>query len=152
METLWYKRILGLFLFFPILRFLNVFPISENQIIPKKWWLIAAMGLGIGFVSGLIGIGGGIILSPILLMLGWTNMKETALISSLFIFLNSIAGFIGADAFQIDIDPRLWVIMPLTITGGILGAFLGAKKFNNQTIKWILTLVLFTAAIKLIFS
>jgi uncharacterized protein len=149
-ETFWYKKILGVLLFFPILRFLNFFPVNKKEQVSKKWWLSGLLGLSIGFVSGLIGIGGGIILSPILLILGWTNMKETALISALFIFLNSIAGFLGADTFQIEFDQRLWFLMPLTLIGGVLGAYLGAKRFNHQSIKYILTIVLFIAAIKLL--
>jgi len=151
-DTIWYKRMLGVLLFFPILRFANVLPINTKELIERKWWLIGVIGLTIGFFSGLIGIGGGIILSPILLILGWTNMKETALISSLFIFLNSIAGFIGTNALNLEIDHRLWFIMPITLIGGILGANLGAKKFNHQSIQLILTLVLFIAAIKLVFT
>ena len=147
-----YKRILGILLFFPILRFLNVFPINENSKTEEKWWMAPILGLLIGFFSGLIGIGGGIILSPILLMLGWTNMKETAAISSLFIFLNSISGFLGADGFQIQIDQQLWIVMPLTILGGGLGAYLGARKFSPKSIKYLLALVLFIAAIKLIWT
>jgi hypothetical protein len=68
------------------------------------------IGFGIGFVigllSGMLGIGGGVILSPILLILGWATLKETAAISSLFIFVNSIAGlsgyFMGGKTFPAD--------------------------------------------------
>jgi uncharacterized protein len=151
-DTILYKRILGILLFFPILRFLNVFPINESNSVDQKWWMAPLLGLLIGFFSGLIGIGGGIILSPILLMLGWTNMKETAAVSALFIFLNSVSGFLGADGFHIQIDQQLWIVMPLTILGGGLGAYLGARKFNPVAIKYLLTVVLFIAAVKLIWT
>ncbi len=82
--------------------------------------------------SGAIGIGGGIILSPILLLLGWTNVKETAAVSALFIFVNSIAGFLGASVFQVELSPQLWMILPLTVAGGVLGAYFGAKKMEPQ--------------------
>jgi len=151
-DTILYKRILGILLFFPILKFLNVFPIKENTGIQETWWLAAILGLMIGFFSGLIGIGGGIILSPILLMLGWTNIKETAAVSALFIFLNSVSGFLGADGLSVEIDQRLWIVMPITIAGGALGAYLGALKFHAKSIKYLLTFVLFIAAVKLIWT
>ena len=147
-----YKQILGLLLFFPILRFLNIFPKSTAPKISENWILAGILGLGIGFVSGLIGIGGGIILSPILLLLGWTDMKETAAVSALFIFMNSISGLLGTNAFAISFDPLLWVLMPLTIAGGALGAYFGAKKFNYQGVKYTLTAVLLIAAVKLIWG
>jgi uncharacterized protein len=149
-DTSLYKKILGVLLFFPILRFLNVFPVSKEQLIQQRWWMASILGLLIGFCSGLIGIGGGIILSPILLLLGWTDIKQTAAISALFIFINSVSGFIGASGFQMQVDPQLWVLMPLTIAGGALGAYYGAHKFNSKAIKQLLTAVLVIAAVKLI--
>jgi uncharacterized protein len=151
-DTILYKRILGILLFFPILKFLNIFPVKENSGIKQNWWLAAILGLMIGFFSGLIGIGGGIILSPILLMLGWTNIKETAAVSALFIFLNSVSGFLGAGGLSVEIDQRLWIVMPITIAGGALGAYLGALKFQATSIKYLLTFVLFIAAVKLIWT
>ncbi len=149
-DTAIYKQILGILLFFPILRFLNVFPTASTQKVSQNLLLTAVIGLSIGFVSGLIGIGGGIILSPILLLLGWANMKETAAVSALFIFFNSISGLIGASTFTVALDPQLWILMPLTIAGGAMGAYMGAKKFNYQGVKYTLTVVLFIAAVKLI--
>lgn len=145
-----YKQVLGFLLLFPVLRFAGVFPISETEKIERKWWMAPILGLLIGLLSGMIGIGGGIILSPIILMLGWAGVKETAALSALFIFLNSVAGFIGASVFHIDFPMELWILLPLTVAGGALGAYLGAKKFSSQTLKYLLAFVLFFAAVKLI--
>jgi uncharacterized protein len=149
-DTVLYKKILGILLFFPIIRFLNIFPVSEKPQIKREIWMGPALGLCIGFFSGLIGIGGGIILSPILLMLGWTNMKETAALSALFIFLNSISGYIGSSAYVTHIDLELWLLMPLTLIGGLMGAYYGAHRFNVSVVKYLLTTVLFIASVKLI--
>jgi uncharacterized membrane protein YfcA len=108
------------------------------------------LGIGIGLLSGLIGIGGGIILSPIILMLGWAGVKETAALSALFIFLNSVAGFLGSSVFHIELTTQLWVILPLTVAGGALGAYLGAKKLSPKALKYVLAFVLAFAAVKLI--
>ncbi len=151
-DAIWYKRILGLLLLFPILRFLNVFPQAKEVRIAQQWWMPPVLGTAIGFVSGLIGIGGGIILSPVLLMLGWTNMRETAALSALFIFVNSVAGLAGTNPLGVTIDPELWALMPPTALAGALGAWYGAQKFNVATVKYILTSVLAVAAVKLILA
>ncbi|HSJ66049.1 MAG TPA: sulfite exporter TauE/SafE family protein [Anditalea sp.] len=150
-DTALYKKILGILLFFPIIRFLNLFPVAEKKV-DQEVWMAPVLGLIIGFFSGLIGIGGGIILSPILLMLGWTNMKETAALSALFIFLNSVSGYIGSAAYSTHIDLQLWLLMPLTLIGGMAGAYYGARKFNVQVVKYLLTTVLLIASVKLILA
>jgi len=149
-DTVLYKRILGIVLLFPILRFLNIFPAFGTFTIPQSFWLTAFIGVPIGFFSGLIGIGGGIILSPLLLMLGWTNVRETACISALFIFLNSLTGYIGASGWNVSIDGVIWSLMPLTILAGMLGSYFGAKRFNIDVVKYILTAVLAFASVKFI--
>lgn len=151
-DTLWYKRILGLLLLFPILRFLNLFPQAVEARVGQRWWMLPLIGTAIGFVSGLIGIGGGIILSPVLLMLGWTNIRETAALSALFIFVNSIAGLAGANPFGVAIQPELWALMPPTVAAGALGAWYGAQKFNVATVRYLLTSVLALAAVKLMLA
>lgn len=145
-----YKRVLGILLFFPVLRFAGIFPISEKEKVEQKWWMAPILGIGIGLLSGMIGIGGGIILSPIILMLGWAGVKETAALSALFIFLNSVAGFLGASVFHVEFSQQLWILLPLTVAGGAVGAYLGAKKFSPKALKYLLALVLAFAAVKLI--
>jgi uncharacterized protein len=90
-----YKKVLGILLLFPVFRF---FFYPNPKLEEKKasnFPLSLLIGGCIGFLSGLIGIGGGIILSPILLLLKWTDQKQTAAISALFIFVNSLAGIAG---------------------------------------------------------
>jgi uncharacterized membrane protein YfcA len=144
LDTGIYKQVLGVLLMFPVLRFAGVFPISETSKVEQKWWMAPVLGFAIGLLSGMIGIGGGIILSPIILMLGWAGVKETAALSALFIFLNSVAGF------HIEFSTQLWILLPLTVAGGALGAYLGAKKFSPKALKYLLAFVLAFAAVKLI--
>jgi uncharacterized membrane protein YfcA len=150
LETGIYKQILGVLLIFPVLKFAGVFPVSDTSKVDQEWWMAPLLGIGIGLLSGLIGIGGGIILSPIILMLGWAGVKETAALSALFIFLNSVAGFLGSSVFHIELTTQLWVILPLTVAGGALGAYLGAKKLSPKALKYVLAFVLAFAAVKLI--
>ncbi len=147
-----YKFILGLLLLFPALRLFNFFPLSEKEVIRKRWWIIGALGLSIGFVSGLIGIGGGIILSPILLLLGWASVKETSAVSALFIFLNSVSGLVASTKLQFDFQPMFYVLMPVTILGGIAGAYLGANRFNIKALKYLLATVLLIASFKFLLA
>lgn len=152
LDTGIYKQILGCLLIFPVLRFAGVFRASDSAKVERKWWMGPVLGFSIGLLSGMIGIGGGIILSPIILMLGWAGVKETAALSALFIFLNSVSGFLGASVFHIEFSTQLWILLPLTVVGGAAGAYLGAKKFSPKFLKYLLAFVLAFAAVKLIFG
>lgn len=145
-----YQKVLGVLLLFPVLRILNVFPVNDSKIIERKIWMAPALGLLIGFVSGLIGIGGGIILSPVLLILGWADLKQTAAMSALFIFLNSISGIIGAGFSGFSLPVHFEWMLPLTLVGGIAGGYIGANKFNTSAMKIALATVLAIASVKFI--
>ncbi len=147
-----YQKMLGFLLLFPVLRMLNVLPVNDSKIIKRKFWMAPALGLSIGFASGLIGIGGGIILSPVLLILGWTDLKQTAAVSALFIFLNSIAGIIGSGVSGFTLPAHFEYILPLTLLGGIAGGYFGANKFNVPAMKVALATVLAIASAKFIFQ
>lgn len=151
-NTAIYMNILGVLLLFPILQFLGVFPKNKFQFNEQNGWMPPVIGILIGFFSGLIGIGGGIILSPLLLMLGWTNIRQTAALSALFIFVNSVAGYLGTVGFDLSFDRTLWIFIPPTIVAGMLGSYYGARRFKIRIVKNLLTIVLAGAAIKLIFS
>lgn len=145
-----YKKILGVLLIFPILRLLGI--IGKDTETIKQVNLIWALMIGaiIGLLSGMIGIGGGIILSPVILLLHWGNMKQTAAASALFIFVNSIAGFTGLISKGTIIDSHIFVWVLIAMTGGIAGAYFGRKQFSNIVLKRILSVVLVIASIKLL--
>jgi len=148
-ETRLYKFILATVLIFAVLRMLGFF--GKEQPVLKTLHLPTALFIGaiIGFLSGLIGIGGGIILSPILLLLGWANMKQTAAVSALFIFVNSIAGLIGFVSKGGNFPASSALIIGVVILGGLLGGYYGSKKMNTVTLRNILALVLGIAILKL---
>ncbi|MBL0309318.1 MAG: sulfite exporter TauE/SafE family protein [Bacteroidetes bacterium] len=149
-DALLYKRILGLILIFPILRLAGLLgkePIVEKEI---NRYAAFAIGAAIGLLSGMIGIGGGIILSPVILLLHWGKMKETACVSALFIFVNSISGLIGLLSKGVTIDPSVYIWVGIALAGGFAGAYFGSKKFSNPFLKKILAFVLVIASIKLL--
>ncbi len=147
-----YKRILGLFLIIPICRFLLFRNPDQKEMKPSNIWLSLVIGAVVGFLSGMIGIGGGIILSPILLLLKWTNQKETAAISALFIFVNSMAGLAGQFSKGIHFSPDMIGYVAVAFAGGLCGAWLGSIKFPQTVLKNLLALVLIVAAWKLIWQ
>lgn len=149
-DALLYKRILGLLLIFPILRLLGLFGKDSDEIKKLRLSFALIIGATIGLISGMIGIGGGIILSPIILMLHWGNMKQTAAVSALFIFVNSISGLIGLLLKGESVDPVVYEWLIVALIGGFIGAYYGRKKFSNTILKRILAVVLIIASVKLL--
>ncbi|MEY2835250.1 MAG: hypothetical protein RLZZ557_912 [Bacteroidota bacterium] len=147
-----YKKILGALLLIPVARMLFLPNAPENELKEGRTGLSLLIGAVIGFLSGLIGIGGGIILSPVLLMLKWTNQKQTAAISALFIFVNSMSGLAGQFSKGIAFEPGMFVYAGVAFAGGTLGGWLGAGKFNQQMLKYLLAVVLLLAALKLLLT
>jgi len=148
-----YKMILAVCLFIAILRLLGAFGKNNNPI-NSTIRFIPALFIGgvIGLISGMIGIGGGILLSPVLLLFHWANMKETAAVSALFIFLNSVAGLAGTYSSGAALSPAIYTWLFAAIAGGIAGSFYGSSRFNNVVLKYILSSVLLFACFKLIIA
>ncbi len=151
-EPTTYKVTLGILLLIPIIRFLFFPNIKVDDIKKSNTCLSIFIGAVIGFISGMIGIGGGIILSPVLLLLKWTDQKQTAAISALFIFVNSLSGLLGQWTKGIHFTTNMISYVCVAFVGGILGAYFGAMKFNQNVLKILLALVLVLAAYKLIFT
>ena len=109
-----------------------------------------AWGSGIGFFSGIIGVGGGIFLSPILLLKKWANVKTAAATAAVFIFVNSLSGLIGMGVSgQLDLNLDLLVLFIVAIViGGFFGALIGSAYADNRVVRRLLCLVLLVAAAK----
>ncbi|HEX9825199.1 MAG TPA: sulfite exporter TauE/SafE family protein, partial [Flavobacteriaceae bacterium] len=147
-----YKRILAILLIFAILKMLNVFGKENSEIKDLKLWQGLVIGGLIGFFSGLIGIGGGIILTPIILLLHWGKMKEAAAVSALFIWVNSASGLVGQLTTGVTLSYETAILVVIALIGGFFGSYYGSNKFNNQRLRYLLAFVLSIASVKLMFT
>ncbi len=146
-----YKIILGVFLIIAIARMLFTARKPEN-IHPVNVSVAIIVGAVLGFFSGMIGIGGGIILSPLLLLFRWATIKETAAVSAIFIVLNSASGLIGLTTSG-GLQPldNIYLLIVTGVTGSILGAWVGREKFSHANLTYLLATVLLFASFKLFY-
>lgn len=144
-----FKKILGVVLLFPVLRLFGAFGSGSTDLRPVNLYLALVIGGCIGFFSGMLGIGGGILLSPVILLMRWGSMKETAAVSALFIFVNSISGFAVLLAKGVNIDHAVFFWLGAVIIGGSAGAYVGSRKLMNPALSRVLAFVLLIASIKL---
>jgi len=145
----WYQRILGAGLFFASFRLAWNFS-QQEEIMEPSSAILLFVGAIIGLVSGLIGIGGGVFLTPLLLLMRWSDAKTAAAISAVFILLNSMAGLAGvySRGVQMAPDGLLWI--GIATLGGLIGSHLGSRYFDSLSLRRILAGVLVIAAFKLI--
>lgn len=114
--------------------------------------LNAFIGGGIGFLSGLVGIGGGIFLSPVLHFLKWDNARKISALASLFILVNSVSGLyasITKPGTSASILPY-WPLAVGVVAGGQIGSRLGSRRFDGQTIKRITAVLIFIAGVNIL--
>ena len=151
LPTTVYKIILGITLMLAAIR-LAINIKSEREPHAPQVWICLMLGAILGLVSGLVGVGGGIFLTPILLLFNWTETKKAAGISALFILVNSIAGLLGNRAQVLELPSTVWIWITAAVIGGIIGATLGSYRFNSLTLRRVLAVGLLIAGVKLIFT
>jgi len=147
-----YRQSLGVVLLVPAARFFATGPESNHRKVAWHPGVAAMAGAAIGYVSGMIGIGGGILLSPMLLILGWASLRETAVVSALFILVNSVAGLSGHLAHGAVPGTASFGLAALVLAAGAAGSYLGAFRFDLRALRLLLAAVLLIASVKLIFT
>lgn len=145
-----YDIILSVTLFYAAIRLMSKPNPSSHEITNPKPAEAYSFGAGIGFLSGIIGVGGGIFLSPILLLKRWATPKAAAATAALFIWVNSAAGLLGATASN-QLILEFSTLIPFLIAvllGGFIGSQYGAKRAHQKTIQTLLVFVLLLASCK----
>ena len=113
-----------------------------------SWKMAAPIGGGIGLLSGIVGVGGGIFLSPVLMLKKWATPKGAAATAALFVWVNSLAGLSGA-ALSNQLVVDLEVLLPFAgavLVGGFVGSRYGAEIAPQQMVRKLLVIVLIVAA------
>ena len=147
-----FQYFVGLALLIAAWRMFVVTETKEIDLKPFSWVMAVPVGAFLGFVAGLTGVGGGIYLSPLLLMLGWTTMRGSAAISSAFILLNSMAGLGGYIYKGLPWPDHLWFYIITAFLGGLIGSEIGSRTANPMILKKLLAVVLFIASLKFIWT
>lgn len=145
-----YKIVLGIVLCLAAVR-LAINLKGDDQVKDPPIAACLLIGAMIGLLSGMVGVGGGIFLTPILLLMHWAETRVAAGVSVLFILVNSISGLAGNYAQVSVLPPDVWVWIAAAVAGGLIGSTLGSKKFDSITLRRVLAVVLLFAGVKLIF-
>jgi len=147
-----YKDVVGLVLLYAAFRLFRTNKDDLNPLTIKKGSLPVALvfGAGIGLLSGLVGVGGGIFLSPLLILMKWADVKQTAGVSAAFILVNSIAGLSGQVASLAQLPGAIPYWAVAAGIGGWVGAEYGSRRLGSLTLRRLLALVLVVAGVKMI--
>jgi uncharacterized protein len=127
-------------------------PLMEERIVRVRKFPAVFIGAVLGFLSGLIGVGGGIFLSPILLMLGWAGAKTTAGISAPFILVNSAVALAAGSLTVQTLPGELPLLAAAALGGAFLGTWLGLQRFRQKGLLATLATVMSLAGAKLILT
>ena len=143
-----YKIVLGIVLVLAAIRLAwNLKADAETS--EPKFWIALLIGAVIGLLSGLVGVGGGIFLTPVLLLMNWSETKTAAGVSAMFILVNSISGLAGNYSQVVALPSDVWTWIAAAVIGGLIGSTLGARRFNSLTLRRVLAVVLLFAGVKL---
>jgi uncharacterized membrane protein YfcA len=145
-----YRVMVGLALLLATWRLLWQGADSDRVVQPPPVWIAVPLGAVLGFVSGLTGVGGGIFLSPLLLLFNWTTMRGSAANAAAFILFNSIAGLAGYATTAGAWPPGIPLLVATAFAGALLGSDLGARQLAPWRLRQVLCVVLVIAGAKMI--
>lgn len=147
----WFNLLMGVVLLFSALR-LTIKPVADARLQVPAWPIALMSGGIIGFVSGLIGIGGGVLFTPLLLLMKWSNPKQAAAVSAPFILFNSLSGLVGLSAHSgLTLSGDIMGLLLSVILGGGLGSYIGSRTLPMRSLSRVLSVVLVIAGCKLFY-
>jgi uncharacterized membrane protein YfcA len=151
-----YRRLVAVVLLFAAYRLAFKLPAKTGPEPSTTVPLPAALiwGAAIGLVSGLVGIGGGILLSPVLLLFGWATARQMAGITAAFILINSVAALVGFVARHqgIPVEPGAVLAFAAAVfVGGLIGTGIGTRRLGHVGLRRVLAAILLFAGVKMMF-
>jgi uncharacterized membrane protein YfcA len=152
LPDIYYKPLVGAVLLYSGARLLFPPRGRETDLHPPAIPVAVGAGAGLGFLSGLTGVGGGIFLSPVIVLAGWGNVREASGVAAPFILVNSIAGLIGRGLVDTAIPGPTWPWLAAVLAGGAVGSWLGSRRLPMPSIRRLLAIVLFLAGAKMLFG
>ena len=148
----YYKPLVGLLLLYSAFRMFTTARGNGGggqEYKPVPVWLGVLVGTGIGLLAGLTGVGGGIFLSPILVLMNWADARHTAGVAAAFILVNSIAGLLGHVTSVANLPQPILLWCGAVVIGGYVGSYYGSTHFSNKAIKRWLALVLVIGGLRM---
>ncbi len=149
LPTPYFRMVIGAVLLLSALQ-LIVRPPAERE--PRHLPIALALGVGagIGLLAGLIGTGGGIFLTPLLLFAGWARTGTASGVSAPFILVNSVAGLAGNVGTAASLPAATWYLAAAVVVGGSIGSYFGSRRLPALAVKRLLAAVLAIAGGKMI--
>lgn len=149
----YYRPLVGVLLIAAAARlFWSPKQLAYRAVSTPKWLITLPVGAALGFLAGLTGTGGGIFLSPLIILFAWETPRHTSGVAAGFIFLNSTAGLLGNLTSVRGLPAELPWLIGAVAAGALLGTWLGVEKLPRERLLQALGLVLTLAGIKLIFG
>ena len=147
-----YKPIVGAVLLYAAWRFIQPLPDKPLLEQPPPIWLMLVVGAAIGFLSGLTGVGGGIFLSPVLVLFAWAPLRQASGVAALFILLNSASGLAGLASQGIALPEGVLWWAGAAVAGALIGTELGSRRLGIPALRKLLGAVLVIAGVKMLFA
>jgi uncharacterized membrane protein YfcA len=144
-----YKVLVAAALLLAAFRLAHAGGVADREPRLPPWWIAVLFGAGIGLLSGLTGVGGGIYLTPVILFAGWAQPKVASGVSAVFILVNSLSGLAGLWRTSPELPSALIYWAAAAVAGGLLGSHLGVSRFGSAGLKRALAAVLVIASLKL---
>mgnify|MGYP001821772669 CR=1 FL=1 len=150
-----YRPLVGLLLVYSAVRLWR--STMPGQSLPEvradlPMWMLILAGAAIGFVSGLMGIGGGTFLGPLLLLAGWAGTKEALGITAAFVLANSISALAGRLTAVPELPSGIWIWLLAAGIGGWLGARLGSTRLDPRLLRRLLAIILLVGGLRLLIN
>ena len=148
-----YQKVVGLALLFAAYRlWLHAAAQAGAEARPAPLPAAIALGAVIGLLSGITGVGGGIFLSPIILLAGWAETRQASGVAAAFILVNSAAGLAGHLASVRAVPESIYLWGAAAVAGGLIGTELGRRRLATVTLRRVLSAVLVVAGLKMLLT